>query len=149
MLSLSKNKKNWELEASLENLPQVADRLKSSIADSKFCLWLDAEMGSGKTTFTRYFLQSLGLSKNEVVSSPTFTLMFEYQIKNNWYAHIDFYRVPAGFSLEEENILAERDYQGVIIEWPSKCMSPQVQATHILQIIPLSQAKKIFKLYQI
>ena len=73
--------------------------------------------------------------------------MFEYQIKSNWYAHIDFYRVAKGFSLEEENIVAERDYQGLIIEWASKCSDPQVHATHILQIRPTTQDQRLFTLY--
>ena len=104
----------------INELDQLIDYVKANQGNKNIIL-LHGDLGSGKTTFTRLFLQSLGLAKNEVVSSPTFTLMFEYQIKSNWYAHIDFYRVAKGFSLEEENIVAERDYQGLIIEWASKC----------------------------
>lgn len=76
-------------------------------------IFLDGVLGSGKTTFTQGL--ALGLGIEGPVSSPTFTLMKEYQGRH-WLIHIDAYRLEGidqdlGFEdyLDGESI--------VIIEW--------------------------------
>ena len=56
---------------------------------------LFGDLGAGKTTMTREILYRLGLQPSVSVSSPTFTVLFEYEINNKWYAHIDLYRVSS------------------------------------------------------
>jgi tRNA threonylcarbamoyladenosine biosynthesis protein TsaE len=149
MFKLESNKKLWQASANYQEISQIANKVTNSISDDKFCLWLEGDMGAGKTTFTRFFLQSLGLDEKETVNSPTFTLMFEYLIKDNWYAHVDFYRVNHNFSLEEENILGERDYKGLIIEWPSKCNRSEIEPSHILKIINHNFDSRTYEFYRI
>ena len=59
---------------------KVADQLKE-----KDCIFLIGEIGVGKTTFTRYLINYLqkkeGLKATEVLS-PTFNLLYEYDLKN-------------------------------------------------------------------
>ena len=53
---------------------------------------LQGNLGAGKTVFARGFIR--GLDIEDVVSSPTFTLIKEYYADNNqWIYHLDLYRI--------------------------------------------------------
>ncbi len=75
---------------------------------------LDGELGSGKTVFTKGIANALGI--NEVITSPTFTIIKEYLSGEMPLYHMDVYR------LDENNNIGIEDYfnmDGIcIIEWP-------------------------------
>ncbi len=99
-----------------------------------FVLWLQGEMGTGKTSFVRAFLRFRGLSQKTPVISPTYTIMNEYNIDNDWYAHLDLYRAESSFSLNEIGV-RDKDYRGIFLEWPDAPNPDETIApTHILQI---------------
>ena len=81
------------------------------------------EMGVGKTTFIKEICKKLGVE--DVVSSPTFSIINEYLTENNESVyHFDFYRIEK----EEEAFdigYEEYFYQGnlCLIEWPEKISS--------------------------
>ena len=82
-------------------------------------IWLDGDLGSGKTTLVRGALRGLGYTGN--VKSPTFTLVELYAISSLNLHHFDFYR----FSQPEEYLDAGLDeyFQGgavCLVEWPDK-----------------------------
>ena len=91
-------------------------------------VWLAGDLGAGKTTLTRYWLQALG--HKGAVKSPTYTLVEPYSITQNDGSikpvyHADLYRLQdpeelsfIGFDeyLDEPNAL-------VIIEWASRADS--------------------------
>ena len=91
-------------------------------------VWLSGNLGAGKTTLTRYWLQALG--HTGAVKSPTYTLVEPYSIEQNDGSikpvyHADLYRLQdpeelsfIGFDeyLDEPNAL-------VIIEWASRADS--------------------------
>ena len=91
-------------------------------------VWLAGDLGAGKTTLTRYWLQALG--HTGAVKSPTYTLVEPYSIEQNDGSikpvyHADLYRLQdpeelsfIGFDeyLDEPNAL-------VIIEWASRADS--------------------------
>ncbi len=91
-------------------------------------VWLSGDLGAGKTTLTRYWLQALG--HKGTVKSPTYTLVEPYHIEQNDGSmkpvyHADLYRLQdpeelsfIGFDeyLDEPNAL-------VIIEWASRADS--------------------------
>jgi len=87
---------------------------------SSFVLWLEAEMGMGKTTLVKHILQDRGWPKNLPVQSPTFTYVQEYEIGGNKYAHIDLYRLDGNKSgLNALGLEDIETFHGSFIEWPN------------------------------
>jgi len=92
---------------------------------------LAGDLGSGKTTFARAFIRTLGAGDEEV-PSPTFTLVEVYAFAGRppvW--HFDLYRLTApeqSWELGIEDALAE----GIsLIEWPER-LGPLLPAEHLL-----------------
>jgi tRNA threonylcarbamoyladenosine biosynthesis protein TsaE len=81
--------------------------------------FLEGELGAGKTTFARGFLQALGHSGR--VPSPTYTLIEPYSLAARTIYHIDLYRIRAPRELADLG-LGELLVPGVValIEWPGR-----------------------------
>ena len=84
---------------------------------------LHGAMGSGKTTITKALLNQLG--SHELVASPTFSIVNEYQSKDNEPVyHFDFYRIKN--EMEAYDIGTEEYFDSghlCLIEWPEKIPS--------------------------
>tara|TARA_Y100000813_G_C24020638_1_gene284954 strand:+ start:34 stop:483 length:450 start_codon:yes stop_codon:yes gene_type:complete len=96
---------------------KVADQLKE-----KDCIFLTGEIGVGKTTFTRYlinYLQKKEGSKATEVLSPTFNLLYEYDLKKYKIMHYDLYRLKNEKDLNNLGIFQENENAVKIIEWPN------------------------------
>lgn len=81
-------------------------------------LFLDGDLGVGKTTFTRYFTQALGGS--DVVSSPTFTIEQQYACGEGLLVHhYDLYRMSDDVSFFAQEFLenCDDDKSIHIVEW--------------------------------
>ena len=105
---------------SLEHLKLISIKIANNIS-KKDCIFLKGEIGVGKTTFTRNFINYLQkrevIDKTEVLS-PTFNLLYEYDIKNLKVKHYDLYRIKDSKELDQLGIF-EDDYDTIkIIEWP-------------------------------
>jgi tRNA threonylcarbamoyl adenosine modification protein YjeE len=88
---------------------------------------LQGDLGSGKTTFSRFLINQLQY-KNKLpmseVTSPTFNIVNYYEVKKNnlQIAHYDFYRIKKFKELENIGFLDQIQNFVSIIEWPNLIM---------------------------
>ena len=118
---------NFNKKIILNSLDDTADVAKEIASELETCpknkasiIFLEGDLGTGKTTLVKEILKSLGLS--EPVTSPTFTIIEPYLIKDKKIYHIDLYRIESRKELEVlgiEEYLAENDCL-IFIEWPEK-----------------------------
>ena len=109
------------MEIRINSLTEINDAAKQFIAamgDSKVFAFY-GKMGAGKTTFVKAVCEALGVE--DVITSPTFAIVNEYQSATTGESiyHFDFYRIK---KLEEVYDMGYEDYfySGSLcfLEWP-------------------------------
>ena len=108
------------IRKSVDHLRLISNKVAGN-ASEKECIFLIGEIGVGKTTFTRNFINYLqkrkGVQKTDVLS-PTFNLLYEYDIKKFKVMHYDLYRIKNSKELDQLGIFREDLNSIKIIEWP-------------------------------
>jgi tRNA threonylcarbamoyladenosine biosynthesis protein TsaE len=106
-------KNNCSLSDFQKFIYSIKDKLKGRV------VFLNGDLGAGKTTFVSFFVKSLDL--NEQSSSPTFTLMQRYGDKENTVYHFDLYRLNSVEELENIGFFEQIEEEGTFfIEWANK-----------------------------
>ena len=94
---------------SLEHLNLVSKNISNHLS-KKYYIFLIGEIGVGKTTFTRYLINIIqakeDLKMTEVLS-PTFNLLYEYDINNFKVMHYDLYRIKEGKEIDNLGIFSD------------------------------------------
>ena len=105
---------------SLDHLQLISKKIANKTSE-KDCIFLIGEIGVGKTTFTRslinYFQKKEGVIQTEILS-PTFNILYEYDIKKFKVMHYDLYRIKNSKELNQLGIFNENTDSIKIIEWP-------------------------------
>ena len=111
---------------SLDHLNLISKSISKKLENGDY-IFLIGEIGVGKTTFTRFLINNLqnqkGLKETEVLS-PTFNLLYEYEIKDLKIMHYDLYRIKNTNELDHLGIFSENEKTIKIIEWPDLIKTP-------------------------
>ena len=84
-------------------------------------VFLYGEMGVGKTTFVKYFIneyQNINNLTQTEITSPTFSLLNEYQVKNIRIKHYDLFRINRKEDINNLDIFEKDNKLITLIEWP-------------------------------
>lgn len=110
--------KSWRCQSETDLLSIAKELLQAFPKTKKIALY--AEMGAGKTTFAKAFCEALQVQ--DVVSSPTFSIVNEYLSEQNGTVfHFDFYRLKdeqEAFDMGYEDYFYSDSY--CLVEWPER-----------------------------
>ena len=129
---------------SLDQIQEVAKQIIAS--NPKKIILFNGEMGVGKTTLIKQLCKSLGVK--DATSSPTFSLVNEYQTSNNQTVyHFDFYRLnkeTEALDMGVDDYLYSGNW--CFIEWSEKIASLLPEDTSTITIELLADGKRELKL---
>src|SRR5680860_474990 len=101
----------------LSEIDGIAKLLLSKVKSKTLLFY--GEMGAGKTTLIKALIKALG--SNDIVSSPTFSLVNEYHTNQGKIYHFDFYRIEdetEALDMGFEDYLDSDSWK--LVEWPQK-----------------------------
>ena len=106
--------------SSIRQLEKITNKIKKIILPGD-TIFLYGEIGVGKTTFTRLLINSYEkenkIKKSEVLS-PTFNIVFEYEIRKFKIQHFDLYRIKSFRDIKNIGLFQNNENTLNIIEWP-------------------------------
>ena len=142
--------KNKLTLSSLEDTKKLGQELAKEILKRKgeaaFVVFLDGDLGTGKTTLVKEIIFALGVK--EKVKSPTFTIIEPYELNNENIYHVDLYRIIDSSELE---IIGLREYLNesnaiIFIEWPEKSYGYLKKFDLKISLKHLSENKRKFRI---
>ena len=106
--------------SSIRELEKIADKIKKILSPGDV-VFLYGEIGVGKTTFARLLINSFEnekkIKKSEVLS-PTFNIVFEYEVKKFTIKHFDLYRLKNDNDIKNIGLYENLEQSITLIEWP-------------------------------
>ena len=122
--------------SSLSDLEKIANNIKKAVLPGD-SIFLYGEIGVGKTTFARMLINNYELEnkiKKSEVLSPTFNIVFEYDIKDFTIKHYDLYRLKNVKDIQNIGLFENTEQSITLIEWPE-----------LIQEKPLNRIDLFFK----
>ena len=105
---------------SIEETKNFSKKISKIISDINI-IFLYGEIGVGKTTFVRFLINNLEIKKKikeSDVLSPTFNIVYEYNIGGIKILHYDLYRIKKYNEILDLGIFETFEDHIKIIEWP-------------------------------
>ena len=119
----------------------------SKVIDAGDVIFLYGEIGVGKTTFVRFFinyLESKNKIKNSEVLSPTFNIVYDYDIGKLKILHYDLYRLKNYKDISQLGMFETSKNHIKIIEWPELIEpKPKNRVDIIFQYSKLKNSRKV------
>ena len=113
--------KDSKIDITSEKLTkELAKKFTKYLKGGEF-IFLYGEMGVGKTTFVKYFInefQTLHNLPQTEITSPTFSLLNEYQVKDIRIKHYDLFRINRKEDINNLDIVENDNKLITLIEWP-------------------------------
>ena len=106
--------------SSIHDLEKISNKIKKKLASGDV-IFLYGEIGVGKTTFARLLINNYEKEKNLKISevlSPTFNIVFEYDIKKLTIKHYDLYRLKNDRDIRNIGLFEDLERTITLIEWP-------------------------------
>ena len=106
--------------SSIHDLEKISNKIKKKLTPGDV-IFLYGEIGVGKTTFARLLINNYEKEKNLKVSevlSPTFNIVFEYDIKKLTIKHYDLYRLKNDSDIKNIGLFEDLERTITLIEWP-------------------------------
>ncbi len=134
-----------ELHFKLEDLTKIAKVILKNV-QSKTLLFF-GEMGSGKTTLISAIVKEMG--GVDATSSPTFSIVNEYEVKDDIVNHFDLYRLKNEYEALDMGI-EDYFYSGSwnFIEWPEKIKNLLPENVTVLELSLADDGGRILKISQ-
>jgi tRNA threonylcarbamoyladenosine biosynthesis protein TsaE len=106
--------------SSIRDLEQISNKIKKKLTPGDV-VFLYGEIGVGKTTFARLLINNYEkekkLKESEVLS-PTFNIVFEYDVKEFTIKHYDLYRLKSDSDIKNIGLFEDLKKTITLIEWP-------------------------------
>ena len=106
--------------SSILDLQKITNKIKNILLPGDV-IFLYGQIGVGKTTFVRLLINNYenenNLKKSEVLS-PTFNIVFEYEIKDFTIEHYDLYRLKNEKEIKNIGLFTNLEKNITIVEWP-------------------------------
>ena len=100
---------------------ELAEKLTSYFKGGEY-VFLYGEMGVGKTTFIKYFINKFQTDeklKITEITSPTFNLLNEYETNHFIIKHYDLFRIKHSSEVDDLNIFEKNEKIITLVEWPN------------------------------
>jgi tRNA threonylcarbamoyladenosine biosynthesis protein TsaE len=131
-----------ELELQGEVLQERLGGLLAASCPAACIVYLQGDLGTGKTTLVRGFLRALGHTGN--VKSPTYTLLEPYELTDRSCYHFDLYRLADPDELEFlgiQDLLSDRAI--LLVEWPERGEGLLPPADLLIRLQHAGRARRI------
>jgi len=117
-------------------------RQLASVIVPGMTIFLEGDLGAGKTTLTRGVLRGLGFMDS--VKSPTYTLVEPYVVSNLYFHHFDLYRFADASEWEEAGFREMFNAESVcLVEWPDKAAALLPEPDWRIRLEPCAAGRQL------